>query len=114
LRDVDGRTIDARVIATVIRDLSEHLGGDAAMSAPQRILVHSAALLAYRMRAAAERYATKVGGPDDVQSLDRHVVTLQQALMRTLIVLGIERRQRHDLTLDQYLSTYEAEPEPTE
>ena len=74
LARADGRTIEARVIAATIRALSEQLGGEDRLSAGQKIAIHSAALLAFRVRAAAERY---VSTGEDIESLDRHVVTVQ-------------------------------------
>lgn len=105
LRNVDGRTIEARVIAATIRALSDPLGGEDRLSAGQKIGIHSAALLAFRVRAAAERYTTG----EDPAELDRHVVTVQQALMRTLIALGcLEPPKVPELSLADYLEAKKA------
>jgi hypothetical protein len=105
LRGADGRSIEARVIAATIRVLGDQLGGEDRLSAGQRIAIHSASLLAFRIRAAAERYVTT----EDVEGLDRHVCTVQQALMRTLIALGcLEPPKVAELSLADYLEAKRA------
>jgi hypothetical protein len=110
LRDVDGRTVDAKAIASAIRDLVDHLGGEDKLSAPQRMIVHATALLHYRLRAAVERYGT--GTRAEIESLDRHICTIQGHMVRNLIVLGIEPAAPPTLTLDRYLANYSADDEP--
>jgi hypothetical protein len=109
LRAVDGRTVDAKAIASAIRDLVDHLGGEDKLSAPQRMIIHATALLHYRLRAAVERYGT--GTKAEIESLDRHICTIQGHMVRNLIVLGIEPRQPATVTLDSFLASYEGADE---
>ena len=110
LREVDGRTVDAKAISTAIADLTQHLGGPDRMSVPQRMIVHATALLHYRLRAAVERYGTGTGA--EIESLDRHICTIQGHMVRNLIVLGLEPAAPPTLTLDRYLADYSANSEP--
>jgi hypothetical protein len=99
LRQVDGRTREAKVIEATIRELTEHCGGEARVSAPQRLLIHSTAILVLRLRSALDRYATG----DDPESLDRHVCALQNSMRQNLALLGLQRAEAEAPTLHRYL-----------
>jgi hypothetical protein len=99
VRKVDGRTVEARIIGDTIRDLTEHLGGEARVTAPQKILIHASAVLVLRLRCALDRYAHG----DDPESLDRHVVALQNGLRANLLALGLQRPQEQTLGLGALL-----------
>jgi hypothetical protein len=104
LRQVDGRTREAKVVQAAIHDLTEHCGGEARVTAAQNLLIHSTAVLVLRMRCALDRYATGT----DPESLDRHVVALLNGLRANLSALGLERRDQQPATLHQYLELKKA------
>jgi hypothetical protein len=98
VRDADGRTREARIIKQTVADLVEHLGGRP--TAPQKLLIDASAILVLRLRVALDRYAT---GNGDCESLDRHVVALQNGLRANLVSLGLQRPQEQVPTLKAYL-----------
>ena len=101
VRNADGRLIESRIIASIIRELTAQLGGEDRVSAGQRVTIHAAAVLVLRLRCAAERYTTGA----DPESLDRHIVSLTGALTRTLQALGaIEPSKVPELSLDDYVA----------
>jgi hypothetical protein len=97
VRNVDGRTVEARIIKETVAALTEHLGGRP--TAPQQLLAHASAVLVLRLRVALDRYATG----DDPESLDRHVVALQNGLRANLLALGLERPKEQVPSLAQYI-----------
>jgi hypothetical protein len=99
LRQVDGRTREARVINSVIQELTEHCGGEARVSAAKRLLIHSTAILVLRLRSALDRYATG----NDPESPDRHVCALQNSMRQNLAVLGLQRAEVEAPSLRTYL-----------
>jgi hypothetical protein len=80
VRDADGRTREAKIIKQTVADLVEHVGGHP--TAAERLLIDATAVLVLRLRCALDRYATGVG---DCESLDRHVVALQNGLRANLL-----------------------------
>ena len=97
VRDVDGRTAEARIIKSTVRELTDHVGGNP--TAAQRLLIQATATLVLRLRCALDRYVTG----DDPETLDRHVVSLQNALRLNLVALGLERPKDQAPSLSSYL-----------
>lgn len=101
VRFADGRTIESRIIRDLQRQLIDQLGGEDRVTPAQRLAVHAAAVLAFRLRAACERYVMA----EDVESLDKHVVCVSGALTRTLVALGLQRvGDKEPISLEQYLA----------
>jgi len=97
VRNVDGRTREARIIRDTTAALTEHLGGQP--TAPQQLLIHASAVLVMRLRVVLDRYANG----DDPEALDRHVVALQNGLRGNLLALGLQRSQEQRPSLAQYI-----------
>jgi hypothetical protein len=89
LRKIDQRTVEAKLLRTTQEQLIDHLGGEERVSVAERMLVQATAVLALRLKCALDRYMN--GG--DVESLDRHVVAIQNALRHNLMALGLKRQQ---------------------
>ena len=100
VRRADGRTVEAKIIRDVQRQLLEQYGGESATTAAQRIAIHAAAVLTFRLRAACERYVMT----EDIEGLDRHICALVGSLTRTLALLGLEHQAKDSVpTLAAYL-----------
>jgi hypothetical protein len=98
VRDADGRTREAKIIKQTIDDLVEHVGGRP--TAPQKLLIDASVILVLRLRVALDRYAT---GDGDCESLDRHVVALQNGLRQNLLAIGLQRPTEQAPSLKAYL-----------
>ena len=100
---LDRRTRAGRVMATVVRELTEHLG-DA--SAPQRLLIQSAALKATRLALLSEQILA-----DDAPSSgsDGHALAWLNSLRLDLQAIGLERRGKPTLDLNDYLKSEAAD-----
>jgi hypothetical protein len=99
VRDVDGRTREARIVRDTTAALVEHLGGQP--PAPQRLLIHASAMLALLGDGMPRTEATIVA-----TLADRH---LRDDIKRTLMRLDVVGRL--DLRGSRYtLPASEAEP----
>lgn len=99
VRNVDGRTVEARIVKSTIADLTDQLGGDP--TAAQQLLIHGTAVLVLRLRVALDRYTSGIG---DVESLDRHVVSLQNSLRHNLQAIGLARVEQAPPSLADILA----------
>jgi len=103
LATLDGRTRAARVMKSVTGELMRHLG-DA--SAPQRLLVQSAALKAVRLSLLTEQLLT---GDAPGEGSDHHALAWLNSLRLDLQALGLERRPIQSLDLATYLNEQASE-----
>ncbi len=103
LANVDRRTRAGRVMRSVTIELMNHLG-DA--SAPQRLLVQSAALKATRLALMTE---SLLDGAGFSEGSDHHALAWLNSLRLDLVALGLERRVNPSLDLAEYMKQA---PEP--
>jgi hypothetical protein len=85
---------------TVVRDLLNHIGDD--VTAPQKLLVQSAALKSVRLALLSDRLLTDENGLPDGD--DHHVLAWLNSLRLDLVALGLERREHPTLNLASYLA----------
>ena len=97
MRDLDGRTREAAIVKRTIADLTAQVGGSP--TAAQALLIHATAVIVLRIRCALDKYGTGA----DVESLDKHFVSLQNSLRLNLITLGLETAKDRPLSLERYL-----------
>jgi hypothetical protein len=97
LANPDRRTRAGRVMKTVVAELMEHLG-DA--SAPQRLLVQSAALKSVRLALLTDQL---LDGTPMAEGSDHHALAWLNSLRLDLQALGLERRNQPSLDLASYL-----------
>ena len=83
---------------TVSRDLLAHIGDD--VTAPQRLIVQSAALKATRLALLSDQLLT---GEPPSEGSDHHALAWLNSLRLDLMALGLERRERQIINLDGYL-----------
>ena len=102
---IDQRTTEGQIVRQVIRELTDQLGGPKKVTAAQKLIIHATAVMAFRMRAALGKY---LNDPKDTESLDRHVVAIQNAMVRNLVVLGLEQAKEAAPTLQEYLAAKRA------
>jgi hypothetical protein len=93
LADLDKRTSAAKAAFELRTAISDDLGGDAALTAMKRAVVHNAAVLGAMLEDMATAY---LAGDGTDLSL---YATLANAQRRLLADLGLERRA-HDITPD--------------
>jgi hypothetical protein len=97
IADVDRRTREGRFLKTVTRELIEHLG-DA--SAPQRLLVQSAALKATRMMLLTDQL---LAGVPLAEGSDHHALAWLNSMRLDLQAIGLERKGPASIDLREYL-----------
>jgi hypothetical protein len=100
LRQLDGRTREGAVMRETTRALLDHLGGEHAVTPPQRLLVETCGVLALRVKLACDRMVT---GQGDLEALDRHLIALVNSLRLNLLALGLERPKDQAPSLASYL-----------
>ena len=98
MRDLDGRTREAKIVNATIADLTAQVGGSP--SAAQQLLIHATAIVVLRIRCALDKYGT---GKGEVESLDKHFVSLQNSLRLNLVTLGLEAAKDRPPSLERYL-----------
>ena len=98
VRDLDGRTREAKIVNATIADLTAQVGGSP--SAAQQLLIHATAIVVLRIRCALDKYGT---GKGEVESLDKHFVSLQNSLRLNLITLGLEAAKDRPLEHTRFL-----------
>lgn len=101
LQKIDRRTVESQLLARAQAELIEHLGGEAAVTVPQRLLVQSTALLVLRLRCCLDRCLR--GGEADIASLDKYIRVLQNSLRLNLLALGLQRPAEQAPSLATYL-----------
>jgi hypothetical protein len=99
LMDVDRRTRAGRVMKTVIRELTAHIG-DA--SPAQRLLIQATALKATRLALLVDELLT---GPPPSEGSDAHALAWMNAMRHDLVALGLERKGPASIDLHEYLKT---------
>lgn len=97
VREIDGRTREAKIVNATIADLTEQVGGNP--SAAQKLLIHATAVVVLRIRCALDKY----GSGANIESLDKHFVSLQNSLRLNLITLGLEPATERVPSLERYL-----------
>jgi hypothetical protein len=97
LLDLDRRTRAGRVMRSVITELTEHIG-DA--TAPQRLLIQSAALKSVRLALLSEQL---LDGSPPSEGSDHHALSWLNSLRLDLMALGLERRGAKALDLSEYM-----------
>src|ERR1700722_456216 len=97
LVDLDRRTRAGRVMKSVVAELIEHLG-DA--SAPQRLLVRSAAVKAVRLALLTDQL---LDGTPPSEGSDHHALAWLNSLRLDLQAIGLERKGAAQLDLSVYL-----------
>lgn len=97
LAKVDGRTRSGRFIATIRNELTHHVGSP---SAPQRILIELAAILALRI---ALLSGIVLSTEAIEERDDRQLVAWMNALARTVEKLGLDRKTA-PLSIVDYLA----------
>jgi hypothetical protein len=97
IKRLDNRTVEARTLNRAVRELSEHVGG--APTPAQRLVIHASAILVMRLEHILSRYLAKEG---DVETLDRYLVAIQNALRLNMQALGMERPERQVPSLKDY------------
>jgi hypothetical protein len=107
LVDLDRRTRAGRVMKSVIRELTMHLG-DA--TAPQRLLIQSAGLKAVRLALLSDQL---LDGTPPSEGSDHHALAWLNSLRLDLQALGLERKSPAALDLREYLKEQAAEAPPT-
>jgi hypothetical protein len=105
LVDLDRRTRAGRVMKSVIRELTNHLG-DA--TAPQRLLIQSAALKSTRLALLSDQL---LDGTPPSEGSDHHALAWLNSLRLDLQALGLERKGPAALDLREYLKE-QAEQQP--
>ena len=98
VRDLDGRTREAAIVKRTIADLTAQVGGKP--TAAQQLLIHATAVVVLRIRCALDKYGT---GNGEIESLDRHFVSLRNSLRLNLVTLGLEAAKDRPLSLERYL-----------
>ena len=98
VRDLDGRTREAAIVKRTIADLTAQVGGSP--TAAQALLIHATAVIVLRIRCALDKYGT---GKGEIESLDRHFVSLQNSLRLNLVTLGLEAAKDRPPSLERYL-----------
>jgi hypothetical protein len=101
LQKIDRRTVESQLLARTQAELIAHLGGEAVVTVPQRLLVQATSLLVLRLRCALDRYLR--GGAEDIETLDRYICVLQNSLRQNLLALGLERPKEQVPSLAQYI-----------
>ena len=99
LANPDRRTRAGRVMRTVTEELMAHLG-DA--SAPQRLLVQSAALKSVRLALLTDLL---LDGTNISEGSDHHALAWLNSLRLDLQALGLERREKATIDLATYMKT---------
>jgi hypothetical protein len=99
LKRLDNRTVEARSMNRTVRELSEYVGG--APTPAQRLVIHASAILVMRLEHILSRYLAKDG---DVETLDRYLVAIQNALRLNMQSLGMEKPERQVPSLKDYLT----------
>jgi hypothetical protein len=99
LTDIDRRTRAGRVMKGVITELSAHIG-DA--SAPQRLLIQSAALKATRLALLTDDL---LDGTPPSEGSDHHALAWLNSLRLDLQALGLERKGPASIDLREYLKS---------
>jgi hypothetical protein len=105
LTDADHRTREGRFLKTVTRELVEHLG-DA--TAPQRLLIQSAALKATRMMLLTDQL---LAGVQLGEGSDHHALAWLNSMRLDLIAIGLERKGPASIDLREYLKSQAEAPE---
>jgi hypothetical protein len=104
LVDLDRRTRAGRVMKGVIAELTARLG-DA--SAPQRLLVQSAALKAVRLMLLTDQL---LANEPPSEGSDHHALAWLNSLRLDLQALGLERKRPASIDLHEYLKTQAEAP----
>jgi hypothetical protein len=99
LTDADRRTRAGRVLKSVIGELLDHMG-DA--TAPQRLLVQSAALKATRMALMSDQL---LNGQPPSEGSDGHALAWLNSMRLDLMALGLERKMPAAIDLHDYIKT---------
>jgi hypothetical protein len=105
LTSLDRRTVPARIMKTVARDLLAHIGDG--VTAPQKLLVQSAALKAVRLALLTDRLLTDEKGL--AEGADHHALAWLNSLRLDLVALGLERREKPVLNLAAFLAAAPAD-----
>jgi hypothetical protein len=104
--DLDRRTRAGRVMKGVIHELNAHIG-DA--TAPQRLLIQSAALKSVRLALLSDQL---LDGTPPSEGSDHHALAWLNSLRLDLQALGLERKGPAALDLREYLKEQAAEAPP--
>ena len=99
--NIDRRSSEARLIRHVIAGLEDELGGPDKITFRQSLIIQSTADLVLRLQLAMGRY---VRAADDEREIDKHVVTLQNAMVKNLKALDFAPVSEASPTLAEYLS----------
>jgi hypothetical protein len=97
LTALDRRTKAGRIMKTVVGELMAHLG-DA--TAPQRLIVQSAALKAVRLALLTDNL---LAGEPPSEGSDHHALAWMNSMRLDLMALGLERKAPPTLNLAEYL-----------
>jgi hypothetical protein len=103
LADLDRRTRAGRVMKGVIRELTLHIG-DA--TAPQRLLIQSAALKSTRLALLSDQL---LDGTPPSEGSDHHALAWLNSLRLDLQALGLERKGPASIDLHAYLKEQAAQ-----
>ena len=90
--------VRSKIVNATIADLTAQVGGRP--TAAQALLIHAAAVVVLRIRCALDKYGA---GKGEIESLDRHFVSLQNSLRLNLVTLGLEAAKDRPPSLEQYL-----------
>jgi hypothetical protein len=104
LLSLDRRTRAGRVMKSVIRELTLHIG-DA--TAPQRLLIQSAALKSVRLALLSDQL---LDGTPPSEGSDHHALSWLNSLRLDLVAIGLERKTMPSLDLNAYLKEQAAAP----
>ena len=105
LADLDKRTTAARAALELRDAITEDLGGEAALTAMKRAIVHNSAVLGAMLEDMATAYLAGDGADLSLYA------TLANAQRRLLADLGLESRPRDVTSLKTYLATKSGEGE---
>src|ERR1700684_4416683 len=97
LTDLDHRTRAGRVMKGVIEELTAHLG---AATAPQRLLIQSAALKATRLALLSDQL---LDGTPPSEGSGGHALAWLNSLRLDLMAIGLERKGPASIDLHAYL-----------
>jgi hypothetical protein len=99
LHRLDNRTIEVRVLNRTVAELTAHVGGEPTPA--QKLIIDASAILVMRLQCILGRYLAKEG---DIETLDRYLVALQNALRLNMQSLGLEKPERAVPSLKEHLT----------
>jgi hypothetical protein len=106
LRNLDGRTVEAKLLRSIRSELTEHLGGK--LTAVQRQLVERAAMLTLHVRLFDARAVENGGALSERDG--RQYLAYSNALARALKELGVKATAERGPSLAEYLAAHGQRP----